>query len=230
MKNDFDDGVVRLSIPPTLLISAMGRVHDAESCVSMDFKKAGDLIYLISAGMPGLAASQYEELIGWQSPMVPQINLHKAASVYRQLHRAIVLGMVRSAHDVSDGGLAVCLAECAIGGWLGADANTDALTQLTMRDAQSYPAPPASQKVLYRVDTLFFGEGPARIVVTIDPDQQREWERLWTGLDCVKLGVVTEERRLKLEHKPPQDVTASHAVDVPLEALEQAWSSPLPFD
>ncbi len=50
MKNDFDDGVIRLSIPPTLLISAIGKIHDIKTCITSQFKNAGDHIFLLSVG------------------------------------------------------------------------------------------------------------------------------------------------------------------------------------
>ena len=176
MKNDFDDGVLRLSIPPTLLISAMGRIHDAESAISMEFKQAGDRIYLLTAGIPGLGASHYEDIVGWQSPIVPIPDLKTAAEMYRRLHRAINAGFVNSAHDLSEGGLAVAAGECVIGSSLGAYLNLDKLTKVTENQAAEYPAPPHSKQLLYRVDTILFGEGPSRIIVSVPSARQKQWE------------------------------------------------------
>ncbi|HEY9776551.1 MAG TPA: AIR synthase-related protein [Planktothrix sp.] len=230
MKNDFDDGVLRLSIPPTLLISAIGRVHDIDSCISMEFKQAGDSIYLLSAGVAGVAGSHYEEMVGWQSPMVPLIDKKKAALLYQQLHRAINSKFVRSAHDLSEGGLAVALSECAIGGDLGAHVRLDKLMALTEKNAKTYPAPANSQKLLYRIDSVLFGEAPARIVVTVSPKQKREFERLMAEVDCTEIGAVTEDTRLLVEQTQSEQAQPLAHLDVAVKELERAWTTQLPFD
>src|SRR5262249_56109070 len=79
MKNDFDDGVIRLSIPPTLLISAIAKVPDIEKSLSMEFKQPGDLIYLLTAGKLGLKEKHhYEEKKSknknMESPDLPSVK------------------------------------------------------------------------------------------------------------------------------------------------------------
>jgi phosphoribosylformylglycinamidine synthase subunit PurSL len=98
------DGL-RHSIPPTLLISAIGLVQDVMQTVTMDLKETGNSIYLI-----GEFPAEQKSV-----PDVPQVT----AQVYRALHKAIRKGLVRSAHDLSEGGLAVAAAEMCIGGRLG---------------------------------------------------------------------------------------------------------------
>jgi len=230
MKNDFDDGVLRLSIPPTLLVSAIGRVHDIESCLSMEFKGAGDVIYLLSAGIPGLAASHYEEIVGWQSPIVPVIDLPKAKELYRRLHRSINSGFVHSAHDLSEGGLAVALSECIVGGTLGAYINLDKVVASAREHSEKYVAPPTSQRLLYRLDTVLFGEGPSRIIVSVPVDRKKQFQSLYADADCVEIGVVTEKPRLVIDHSPTPDAVPTTVLDLSAAELESAWRSPLPFD
>ena len=76
-----------------------------------------------------------------------------------------------------------------------------------------------------RMDLALFSEGPGRILVSIDPKQQRNWEALWEGFDCCRLGVVEQLGRLRvLSHmgKPLLDMT--------VEGLTHAWKTALPFD
>ena len=98
------DGL-RHAIPPTLLISAIGAVQDVNQSISMDLKEAGDFIYLVGE----FAAGQKS---------VPDVPA-SALKVYRALHQAITNGIIRAAHDLSEGGLAVSAAEMCIGGRLG---------------------------------------------------------------------------------------------------------------
>jgi phosphoribosylformylglycinamidine synthase subunit PurSL len=98
------DGL-RHSIPPTLLISAIGILQDVTQSVTMDLKNAGNFIYLVGEFTPA------------QKPVpdVPTVT----RQVYHAVHQAITKGSVRAAHDLSEGGLAVAAAEMCIGGRLG---------------------------------------------------------------------------------------------------------------
>jgi phosphoribosylformylglycinamidine synthase len=91
----------RLAIPNTLLISAMGIVEDVGRCVTMDLKRSGNKLVLASAP-------------------VDRVGLSAALELHRRVSALITKGQAVSAHDISDGGLAVALAEMCIAGNLGA--------------------------------------------------------------------------------------------------------------
>ena len=129
----------------------------------------------------------------------------------------------------------VATTACAIGSEYGAHIRLDKLLVLAERAASAYPAPANSQKLLYRVDSVLFGEAPARIIVSINAKQKREFERLWLDLDCIEIGVVTQERRLVIDQTnqtgaKTAEAPASVLVDVHVEDLERAWTTRLPFD
>jgi len=105
------DGL-RHAIPPTLLISAIGVIQDVTQSITMDLKEAGNYIYLVGE----FSAEQ---------KFVPDVP-SSAKQVYRALHQAITSGLVRSAHDLSEGGLAVSAAEMCIGGRLGMEISIEA--------------------------------------------------------------------------------------------------------
>jgi phosphoribosylformylglycinamidine synthase II len=222
MKNDFDDGVIRLSIPPTLLVSGIGRVPDIATCVSMEFKNAGDLIYLLRAGNVGLAGSHYEEISGWKSDNKPSFNLSRAASLYSSLHQAICQGLVQSAHDSSDGGLAVAVAEGIVASRLGVTLYADALTTMSPVDCAGTGM---ESQTLFdttgapRLDVVLFGEGPANIIVSIKAADKAAFEKLFADDAITLIGEVTEDGQLKL---------ANLSLDV--DQLAQAWTTKLPFD
>ncbi len=239
MKNDFDDGVVRLSILPTLLISAISRVPDINHCLSMEFKQADDLIYLLTAGTLGLASSHYEEVIGWQSALTPGIDLERAAHLYVKLHAAIQAGIVQSAHDVSDGGIAVAVSESIIGSGLGASLDGDQLLACVQFDLPGL-TPDSSpvfrpQTVLTRLDAIIFGEGPAHIIVSIRPEDQARFEELLKGVTCLPIGRVTSDPRLSItrasrDSKGELNTDRTNAIDLTADQLEAAWCHELPFD
>jgi phosphoribosylformylglycinamidine synthase len=110
------DGL-RHSIPPTLLISAIGIVQDVTQSITMDLKEPGNLIYVVGEFSPEQQSV----------PVVPS----SARDLYRALHQAITNGLVKSAHDLSEGGLAVTAAEMCIGGRLGMELNIQASSAFT---------------------------------------------------------------------------------------------------
>ncbi|HEY9785171.1 MAG TPA: AIR synthase-related protein [Candidatus Obscuribacterales bacterium] len=229
MKNNFDDGTIKLAISPTLLVSLMGKVPDVSKCVSMEFKEEGDCIYLIAAGLLGLAGSHYEELEGWQTSMLPSLDLDKAPRLYRSLHTAIKESWVKSAHDLSEGGLAVALAECVLGGGAGAAIELQPLVE----HVESIYKPKTGEalrylEILVRVDSVLFGEGPAHILVSVDKNHEEEWRRLFADHVCIKLGEVTSTRTLTVNFTTGGE--SGSLISASGEQLEAAWSQPLPFD
>lgn len=152
LNNEFigADGL-RHAIPPTLLISALGIVPNVNQAVTMDLKMAGNAIYL-------LGDFPRQEL------PVPEVSVNTPL-VYQVLHTAIVNGLVRAAHDLSEGGLAVAAAEMCIGGRLG--------MALTFA-----PAAP-------------FWEVNGCLLVEIAPADAAAFDKLCAGVTCAKIGVVT---------------------------------------
>jgi phosphoribosylformylglycinamidine (FGAM) synthase-like enzyme len=172
MKNDFDDGVVRLSVPPTLLISAMAKIPDINKCVTSDFKNVDDEIFLCSAATLGLAGSIFSAIYSCP-PTLCSLNLKKAQLLYQKLHRAIMQGWVSSAHDLSDGGLAVALAESIIGSGLGASIKAG-------------------------LDINFFAEGPAHIIVSVSPTHKQKFLDSMESCDVLPIGSVISNSQLQV--------------------------------
>ncbi|MBM3301878.1 MAG: phosphoribosylformylglycinamidine synthase, partial [Deltaproteobacteria bacterium] len=119
MKNDYSIGETKISIPPTVLFSAVGIVPDVRQAVTSDFKCPGDLIYVLGATRDETGGSEYFASLGYVGNKVPRVvDPHCAIRMYRALHNAIRKDLVASCHDLSDGGLGVGLAESAFSGGL----------------------------------------------------------------------------------------------------------------
>ncbi|MFW5688503.1 MAG: phosphoribosylformylglycinamidine synthase subunit PurQ [Spirochaetota bacterium] len=125
MKNDAKMGGRKVSIRPTLLVTLTGIVPDVRTAMTTDFKRAGDRVLVVgpAAGTPHAGPEPAAPAPAGFTPADLEANLR----LYRRLHQAIARGLVNAVHDVSDGGLAVALAECAIGGRLGARIEAGAL-------------------------------------------------------------------------------------------------------
>lgn len=102
-----------IEIPPTLLISGIGIVPDISRAVTMDAKRAGNLLLQIGTTTGDLGGSHHQRLAGGDSP-VPRTDLSAGPRTARTVHDLIRAGLVQSAHDVSDGGLLVAISEMLI--------------------------------------------------------------------------------------------------------------------
>jgi phosphoribosylformylglycinamidine synthase II len=136
------------AIYPTPVVGIAGLLEDIEKRADHAFKKEGDMVFLL--GVPGsLAGSEYLELVHGLVEGRPGLDLALEKRVQRCLREAIKRGLLSSAHDVSEGGLAVALAECSIAGDIGFRGTI---------------------KLKGRLDEFLFGEGGARVVVSVPPD------------------------------------------------------------
>lgn len=155
-----DDGRAR-PVPPTLVITAVAPVPDVDRIVTTDPQRAGDLLIVLGHTRPEFAGSHLDLVLGAPETVgcAPQFD-PSAPERYRQLHRAIRAGLVRSCHDVSEGGLGVALAEMVIGGGLGIEVRFAPDTDLV---------------------TALFAESTGRLVVEIAPEDLDTFERLVDG-------------------------------------------------
>jgi len=180
MKNDAIINGEKISIPPTLLFSLIGNHDDVRKATSSDFKSSGDLIYLLGETHQELGASELAFMLsesgtGGIGSGVPQIDTSRNLSLYRALTSAMSEGLVASAHDLSDGGLMVALAESCIGISAGATIDISAI----LSDSES-------------LDTwgALFGESLGRILVGISPSNQVAFEQAMGENSITLLGDV----------------------------------------
>ncbi|RII27854.1 MAG: phosphoribosylformylglycinamidine synthase [Geobacter sp.] len=209
MKNDFYDGEVKISIPPTLLFSVIGRIEDARKSVTMDVKRPGDIVYLLGKTGDELGASEYLALKGFVGNHVPQVDTVKAYKRYRAYHEAVAAALVASCHDLSDGGLAVAAAESAFAGNYGMDLDLS--------------------RVLWKGDetgrndvTLLFSESASRHLVTVHPEHCAAFEAIMGGNCFAAIGVVTAGPVLAIS-----GLGGGTVIKASLDTLKDAWQRPL---
>jgi len=206
MKNDYQIGDTKISIPPTLLFSVIGKIDDVRQATTMDAKQAGDRVYLLGRTEDELGGSEYYALYGELGANVPKVDAQSAMNRYRSVNTAQKQGLIASCHDLSDGGLAVAVAETAFAGGLGiavALAKLDAPQELS--DA-----------------TLLFSESASRLLVTVRPEHQSAFETLFAGQSCRCIGEVTASNELRITGRCDNPLAVS-----PIDDLKTAWQAPL---
>ena len=208
MKNDYHIGDTKISIPPTLLFSTLGKMEDVRRAVTMDAKVAGHLVYILGRTYDELGGSEWYALHGYVGRRVPKVRTASARKLYNALSRAMEEGLVASCHDCSDGGLGVALAETAFAGGLGLTA-----------DLASVPA-----AGIGRNDALLFSESQSRFVVTLEPSARKRFELIMKGCVHAKIGEVLSEARLKVK-----GLDGAVIIDEDIGRLKRAWQQPLDF-
>ena len=200
--NESADG----AIYPTPTVGMVGGLDDVSARCQAGFSGEGDRIILIgaaSAALPAsaLGGSEYLDRVHGAVAGRPGLDLDREAQVQALVREAIGNGLLRSAHDVSDGGLAVTVAEsCAIGG-MGAELDLG----LTHGE---------------RADAALFGEAPARIIVSVAPDSVESLRSLAEnhGVDFVDIGAVGGA-----------NLVFAGIADLPLANITEAWGGALEF-
>ncbi len=145
------------AIYPTPIIGVVGVLDDASRVVARPFRESGDDIVLLGESFGELGGSEYLKTVhGLVKGVPPRLDLARERALIGLLTRAAAAGLLHSAHDCSDGGVAVTLAECAFdGAGIGLDVNLPAAAGLT-----SDPVIPT-----------LFGESASRVVVSVRPDR-----------------------------------------------------------
>jgi phosphoribosylformylglycinamidine synthase II len=192
-------------IVPTLLITALGIVPSVDGVVTMDLKAAGNPLYIVGETAPELGGSEYYHLLGHLGASVPKLDASKTSTAYRRLTAAMDAGYVRACHDLSEGGLAVSLAEMAFTGGLGLDVDI-AKVPVTgdMRD-----------------DLLLFSESNGRLLVEVSKGDEKAFETLMKGSTVACIGSVVKEPRINLAKK------GKTVLELGNEETIRAWKTPL---
>ncbi|MGC5326194.1 phosphoribosylformylglycinamidine synthase subunit PurL [Brevibacillus sp. SYSU BS000544] len=191
------------AIYPTPVVGMVGLVTDVDHITTQSFKQAGDVVLVLGETFAELGGSEYQKLVtGSISGRPPQIDLEKEAKLQQVVLTAIRQGLVQSAHDLSEGGLAVAVAESCFEKNLGAI--IEAETTL-------------------RTDIFLYSESQSRIVLSVKPEHVEKVKALANEslVPCTEIGKTGGER---LAVK----VNGEEAINAPVSDLKAAWKDAIP--
>lgn len=194
-------------VTPTLLVTAVGVLPDVRRAISIDLKRAGNLLYVVGVTYRELGGSEYYRLLGLNGGSVPKVNPDVAARAYERLVAAMDSGCVAACHDASDGGVGVALSEMCLSSEYGAKVFLSEVP----RD------PPAS-----RDDVLLFSESNSRLIVEVRRERKEEFEGIMKGCPFSLVGEVLSEPRLIIH-----GVGGEVVVSLKNDELWRAWTSGL---
>jgi phosphoribosylformylglycinamidine synthase len=152
---------IQSAVPPTPQLLGIGIVDDIRNCITMDFKHEGNLLYLVGKETEQeMGGSEYYKLLGIDGGVVPQVNIDLLQNGMKTVLSGIDKQYLVSCHDISEGGIGVCLAEMAIGGNIGASIDL------------------SSTSGKLRSDGKLFSESNTRWIVEVKKEKQTEFETL----------------------------------------------------
>jgi phosphoribosylformylglycinamidine synthase len=205
MKNDSTRGGKKISIPPTVLFSAVSRMDDISKAVTLDAKFAGDLVYVIGNTADELGGSEYYAMLDAVGSKVPKVDAEYAKKVYAAVSALTEAELVNSLHTPALGGLGVAFAKTALGGRLGMEIDLDKVP---------LASPCGAAQILY-------SESNTRFVMTVSPAKAAQVEKLLNGVPFAQIGKITAEPMLKFSGGGFKNT------EISLEKLLNAYKSTL---
>ncbi|HEY4259883.1 MAG TPA: phosphoribosylformylglycinamidine synthase subunit PurL [Schlesneria sp.] len=198
-----------VAIPSSLLISAIGQVDDVRKCVTMDLKASGNLLYQIGITKNEMGGSHFALVNSLKGGTVPHVDLQQAPKIFVAVHNAIEAGLLKSCHDLSEGGLAVAAAEMAFAGGFGVELDLSAL---------------ASSSTITDPAVLLYSESTTRFLVEVTPESAAKLEELFRGLPLTKIGKTTSAKRVQA------GIDGKQILDADCAQLKAAWLKPLAWE
>ena len=213
MKNDSIMDGIKISIPPTFLFSVIGKIDDISKSVTMDVKRAGDIVYIVGETFFELGGSEYYKLIGEQigrkpylGKNIPEVQAGSAVKTYRAIECVTRAGLAHSIHTPTIGGLGVAFSKSAFAGEIGIKIDLKKIPQTGCK----------------RNDHILFSESNSRFIVTVHPDKKGEFENCLKGVTFAEIGITTEEQFLSIIGLDGEPV-----IQCPLSNLKKSWKNTL---
>ncbi|MCX5781616.1 MAG: phosphoribosylformylglycinamidine synthase subunit PurL [Elusimicrobia bacterium] len=206
LHNEYSVGNKEYSIPPSLLISAVGVVQDIRKTVTMDLKREGNFIYVVGITKNELGGSQYFRMRKIKGGNVPTVEAEKSRDSMTLLGDAISEGLVESCHDCAEGGLVVALSEMAFAGNKGVEFNLGTVY--------------ASKGMT--VTEILFSESNGRFIVEVAPENAEKFEVRMEGIPFSRSGAVSESKNVIVKNSEGNKLIKENIDD-----LRKAWKKTL---
>jgi phosphoribosylformylglycinamidine synthase len=206
-----------IAIPPSLLISAMGQIDDVSKSITMDAKEAGNVIFLVGETHRELGGSHYGLVENEPGGAVPEVDATLAKKTFATVHQAIQSRLVRSCHDLCEGGLAVAAVEMALAGGLGM--NLDLATV-----SREHPSNDGVQTAAaLSAAEVLFSESNTRFLIECAPESAEALSKVFadSGISLTRLGEVTDSGLFTV-----RDGDAV-VLETDIATAKSAWQAPL---
>ncbi len=196
--NGFDQNgdPVKISAPPTLLISSIGVIDDITKTISLDAKFEDDLVYILGDTQDELTGSEYFVMNSGMGGAIPVVTAKENKKLYMAFYKAVQKNLISSSVSIGQGGLGIALAKKSIGGMLGLDISLQNLPGKATRD-----------------DFALFSESQGRILITIAPQNKKAFETMMKGNRFQQIGKVTSKQIIRVAGLKGKEIINIELVD-----------------
>jgi phosphoribosylformylglycinamidine (FGAM) synthase-like enzyme len=205
LNNEYSVHGESISIPGTLLISAISVMDDVTKAVTMDLKEKGNLIYVIGETKNEMGGSHYNLINNCVGNRPPAVDAKTGLKIFNRMSEAAELGLLRACHDLSEGGMAVALAEMAFSGGFGVDAKLESAPCKIKKDS-----------------VILFSESNTRFIVEVRKEDKKAFEKLMKGVAIGLIGEVSAKKDLSI-----RGAAGNKIIDIGIDELKKAWQKPL---
>ena len=192
---------IKISVPPTLLISSIAIVNNNTKVISLDFKFPGDIIYLLGETNHEIGGSEYAKVTNYKGNTVPKTNAEKNRKLYKSFNRAVEKGLIASSIAVNRGGLGMALTKSSIAGGLGVEI---ALGKVRGQAERS--------------DVVLFSESQGRILATVSAKDAKLFEEILKGNIVSKIGKVRNDKKFLIKDKNGKKI-----IDIELKKINEKY-------
>jgi phosphoribosylformylglycinamidine synthase len=194
---------IKTAVPPTPELLGIGIIADIRKCVTADFKNEGNPIYIVGKQTEKeLGGSEYYKTLGLEGGVVPRTDAETLKNCMDGILSSIENGYIASCHDVSEGGIGICLSEMAISGDIGADIDISEIGDGL------------------RTDFKLFSESNTRWIAEVKRANQKDFENLIRKKN-VRFYLIGETKGEKLVIQDNKNTVISLGLDV----LRHQWKS-----
>ncbi len=174
--NEYSIGDKSIVIPGTLLISGMGIIDNIESVIPSSFKNRNSLIYLVGITKDELGMSEFVRINNIKNYDIPELDTDNAVNIYKTLSSVMNKGLVVSAHDISEGGMAVAVSEMSFFNNIGFNIDIEPIADIS-------------------ITSLLFSESLSRFIVEVKEDNRKEFESRMNNVPFTLLGRTSEDSK-----------------------------------
>jgi phosphoribosylformylglycinamidine synthase len=186
LHNEYSIGGKKYSIPPALLISAIGVIEDVSKTVTMPLKNKDNKIFLIGITRNELGGSVLAKINNIKDGIVPDVYPKESKDIMKKIYRAINKNLIESCHDCSEGGFAVAISEMAFAAGKGVVINIDAAKT---EDTSMTPA------------EILFSESNGRFIVEVKHENEFEFQEIFKDAVFAEVGYVGDNENIVFESK-----------------------------
>ncbi|MDR1696206.1 MAG: hypothetical protein LBR69_06225, partial [Endomicrobium sp.] len=181
--NEYAVGGKTFAIPSALLISAMGVVDNVKNTMTMNFKRADNIVMVLGITRNELGQSAFARANNVKGGVVPEVYPEESLKIMRGIYKAANKGLIKACHDVSAGGMAAAISQMAFAGQKGVKINIDAVPVMKPLTAAE----------------ILFSESNGRFIVEVSPENAKKFKEIFKGMKISEIGVVTGDNNIEFE-------------------------------